>query len=275
MRSRSVIVIQIGTKDTTEGRFVEHEHVVQALPPNRTNDTLDVGPLPEGSRGAQHFVDTQASHLSPEGIAEDSIAVAQQVTWKLVKGERFSQLLSGPLRGWVGSHIAVDNATAVVGRHQKHVKNLEANGRHSKEVDGHQLLQVILQEGAPSLRRRFAAAHHVFAYAGLADVDTELEQLTVNPGCAPTRILPAHLADQISNLARNDGSSRSAASHLPSPEQAKAAAMPGNDGFWLDDGQRRAPAAPDAGQPDPQQAVPRRQFRAFSRGALKHADLVA
>src|SRR5215469_2527301 len=122
---------------------------------------------------------------------------------------------------------------------------------------------------------RFAAAHHVFAYTGFADVDTELEQLTVNAGCTPTRILPTYLADQTSNLARNDGASRSATPHLPSPEPAKAAAMPGNDGFRFDDGQRRAPAAPDTGQPDPQQAVPRRQFRAFSRGVLKHADLVA
>jgi hypothetical protein len=56
MPSRSVIVIQIRTKDTTQGRFVKHEHVVQALAPNRTNDALDVGPLSGGSRGAQHFV---------------------------------------------------------------------------------------------------------------------------------------------------------------------------------------------------------------------------
>ena len=40
MRSRSVIVIQIRTKDTTEGRFVEHEHMVQALAPNRTNHAV-------------------------------------------------------------------------------------------------------------------------------------------------------------------------------------------------------------------------------------------
>ena len=83
MRSGSVIVIQIRTKDTTEGRFVEHEHVVQALAPNRTNDALDVGPLPGGARGAPHFVDTHVSHLVSEGIAEDSIAVAQQVARKL------------------------------------------------------------------------------------------------------------------------------------------------------------------------------------------------
>src|SRR5262249_13904305 len=134
---------------------------------------------------------------------------------------------------------------------------------------------VILQEGTPSLRRRLAAAHHVFADAALPDVDAEFAQLAVNAGCTPTGILPTHPADQIPDLARNDRSSRLAVPHLPSPEQAKAAAMPGNDGFWLDDGQRRGPAAPDARQPDPQQAVPRRQFRAFSRGALKHADLVA
>ena len=51
--------------------------------------------------------------------------------------------------------------------------------------------------------------------------------------------------------------------------------MPGHDRFGFDDGQRRAPVAPDAREPDLQQAVPRRQFRPFSRGPLKDADLVA
>ena len=71
--------------------------------------------------------------------------------------------------------------------------------------DGDQLLSMILQDCAPSLRRRrFAAAHHVFADAGLTDVDAELEQLTVDPWCTPKWILPAHPADQISDLTGND-----------------------------------------------------------------------
>src|ERR1700758_499596 len=248
--------------------------MVQALPPNRTNDALDVGPLPGGSRAAQHFLDAHVSHLSPEGIAEDSIAVAQQVARGLVEGERFSQLLSRPLRGGVGGHIAVENAPAVMSQHQKHVKNLEAKGGHSEEVDRDQLLGVILQERAPGLRRRLAAAHHVFAYAALPDVDAQLEQLPVNAGCTPTRILPAHPADQISNLARNDGSSRLAMPDLPGPEKAEASTMPGQDGLGLNDGQRRAPAAPHPGQPDPEEAVPGSQPGTFSRGTLPHADLV-
>jgi len=78
---------------------VEHEHMVQALAPDRTNHPLDVGPLPGGSRGAQHFLDAHVSHLSLEGIAEDSIAVPQQVARQLVEGKGLSQLLPRPLRG--------------------------------------------------------------------------------------------------------------------------------------------------------------------------------
>jgi len=51
--------------------------------------------------------------------------------------------------------------------------------------------------------------------------------------------------------------------------------MPGNDGFRLDDGQCRTPIAPDAGQTDPKHAIRWGQLRAFSRGPLKDADLVA
>jgi hypothetical protein len=231
-------------------------------------------PLPGRSRGAQDFVDTHVSHLSPEGIAEDGIAVAQQIARKLVKGEGFSQLLSGPLGGWVGSHIAVENATPVMGQYQKHIENLETNGRHGKEVDGDQLLSVILQKCAPSLRRRFAAAHHVFAHAALSDIDAKLEQLSVDAECTPTRILAAHSADEMSDLAGNCGSSRLAKSDFPSPEETKALAMPGNDGLGLNDSQRGAPVAPDGEQPDPQQTVQRSQLGPLSHGTLQHADLV-
>jgi hypothetical protein len=97
----------------------------------------------------------------------------------------------------------------------------------------------------------------------------------VDAGCTPSGILPAHLADQISDLARNVRSSGLDVPHLPGPEQTRAGTMPGYDRFWLDDGQGGAPVKPKARQTDPQQAVPRAQFRAFPCGPLKYADLVA
>ena len=86
---------------------------------------------------------------------------------------------------------------------------------------------MILQECAPGLRRRLAAAHHVFGDAALSDVDPEFEKFAVDAGCTPTGILPAHLADQILDLARNERSAGLAAPELPGPEPAKAGTMPG------------------------------------------------
>jgi hypothetical protein len=61
------------------------------------------------------------SHLFSEVIAKDPIAVPQQVTQELVKGKCLPQLLSRPLRGRVGGHIEVQDATPVMGQHRKHV----------------------------------------------------------------------------------------------------------------------------------------------------------
>jgi len=101
----------------------------------------------------------------------------------------------------MGGHIEVEDATPVMGQDQKHVKDLETESGHGEEVDGDELLGMILQEGTPGLRRRPAAAQHVLAHTALPDVEAEFEQLTVDAGRTPTAILPAHLADQISELA--------------------------------------------------------------------------
>jgi hypothetical protein len=127
------------------------------------------------------------------------------------EGKCLPQLLGGLLRGRLSGNIEVQNAPSVMGQHQKHVKNLEANRGHSEEIDGDQLLDMILEEGAPSLRGRFMAAHHVFADAALSDVDAEFEQFSMDAGRTPSGILPAHLVDGLPDLVRNDGSSELAA----------------------------------------------------------------
>jgi hypothetical protein len=130
---------------------MEHDHMVQALPPNGTNHPLHVGSLPGGARRGQNFADAHVSHLVSEVSAEDGVAVAQQVARQLVKGKGLPQLLSRPLCGRVRGHVAVNNTTTVMGQNQKHVKDLETEGGHGEEVDGDQLRDVIVEEGAPGL----------------------------------------------------------------------------------------------------------------------------
>src|ERR1700737_4015511 len=205
--------------------------MVETLTPNGTNDPFDIRPLPGGSRCGENFLDSHVCDLPAEIIPEDGVTIAQQVVREYVKRKGFSQLLSSPLCRWVGGHIEVENAPAVMSQHQKHVKHLEANSRHGKEIDGDQLLEVIVQEGAPSLRRRIAAADHVFAHAGLPDVDAELEPFPMDAGCPPSGIFAAHPADQVADFAGKRGSSRLALPNPPRPEETEPPAVPGNAFF--------------------------------------------
>ncbi|HYT21414.1 MAG TPA: hypothetical protein VEW05_14455 [Candidatus Polarisedimenticolia bacterium] len=212
--------------------------MIEALPTNGTDDALYIGSLPRRTWCRQNFADAQVSHLFLELMAEDRIAVAQQVAGRFGKGKGLPQLLDYPSRGWVGGRIEVENAALVMGQNEKHLKNLETDRGHGEKIDGHQLLDMILEEGAPSLRRGFMAGHHVFADAALSDVDAKFEQFAMDAGCTPAGILPAHLADQMPDLMRNEGSSGFSAAHLPGPEQAETSAMPRYDRFRPDDGQR-------------------------------------
>src|SRR5215472_5851231 len=90
---------------------MKHNHMIEALPPNGTNHALHVGSLPRGARRGQHFANAPVSHLFPEGIAEDGIAVPQQVARELVKGKGLPQLLSRPFRARVGGHIGLFGAS--------------------------------------------------------------------------------------------------------------------------------------------------------------------
>src|SRR6516164_11155163 len=106
---------------------MQHNHMIETLTANGSNHSLDIGSLPRRARCRQNFADAHISHLFSEVVAEDSIAVAQQVARELGKGKCLPQLLSRPLRGRVVGNVEVQNATAVMGQNQENVKNLEAD----------------------------------------------------------------------------------------------------------------------------------------------------
>ena len=107
--------------------FTEHDHMIEALASNGSNHSLYIGSLPRRPRCRQDFANAHVSRLFSEVITEDRFAVAEQIPRELLKGKCLPQLLSRPLRCWVGGHIEMQNATPVMGQHQKHVKDLEAD----------------------------------------------------------------------------------------------------------------------------------------------------
>ena len=110
--------------------------MIETLTANGSNHSLDIGSLPRRARCRQNFADAHISHLFSELVAEDSIAVAQQIARELGEGKCFPQLLSRPLRGRVGGNVKVQNATAVMGQNQEKIKNLKADRGHGEEING-------------------------------------------------------------------------------------------------------------------------------------------
>jgi len=115
---------------------VQHDHMIEALATNRSDHSLYIGSLPRRARCRQNFADAHISHAFSEVLAEDSIPVAQQLARELGEGKGLPQLLSGPLRGRLGGHVEVQNATAVMGQNQENVKNLKIDRGHGEEING-------------------------------------------------------------------------------------------------------------------------------------------
>jgi len=80
---------------------------------------------------------------------------------------------TGPLRRWVGSHIEVDHAMAIMSQDQQPIQDLEADSRNGEKIDRDDLREMVFQKGSPVLRRRFTAADHVLGDATFADIDAE------------------------------------------------------------------------------------------------------
>jgi hypothetical protein len=135
--------------------------------------------------------------LVDEGLPEDPIAISKQIAWRRIPRESLAHLLGGPFRGGMSRYVEMDDPATVVSHDQEHVQDLETDRRHGEKVNRHQGLDVILQEGSPSLGGRPAPANDVFADAGLADIDAEFEEFAVDARSTPEWIFAAHLADQI------------------------------------------------------------------------------
>ena len=94
--------------------------------------------------GRQHLLDSHRLHLLHELVAEDAIAIPQQIAGHRVPRESFPQLVRRPLRGRMSGDGEMQNASAIVRQNEKDVQNLKADRRHREKIDGNQTLHVIV-----------------------------------------------------------------------------------------------------------------------------------
>src|SRR6476620_12766127 len=93
---------------------------------------------------------------------------------------------------------------------------------------------MVEEERSPALRGRSSSPRHVLRNGGLADVDAELEEFSMDAGSAPEWIGEAHLPDQPPDFRRYAWPAGTPP-RFPAPEAAKTCTMPADNGFRLYD----------------------------------------
>ena len=88
---------------------------------------------------------------------------------------------------------------------------------------------------------------------------------------APGRVVSSHLTDEAPDLGTRGGAARQG---LPSPDEAKRAAVPGDHGVGLDQDQAVLPALPATQDQGPEGSVPACERQASLSGPFQDEDLV-
>src|SRR5262249_48595983 len=189
MKSASVVVTDVGSYHPAQSFFIQDYDVVQTFSPDRADHALHVCALPRRARSAEDFFDIHYRDLVAELLAVDSISIAQQISRRGIKRKGFEHLLCRPFRRWMSCDVEVRDASSIVCEHNKNEEDLEPNGVDGEEVDGRELRNMILEERPPRLRWWFGASDHVLGNRSLRDLNVQLHELAVDPGCAPNRVL--------------------------------------------------------------------------------------
>jgi hypothetical protein len=221
----------------------QHEHVIQALPPDGAHQPFRERVLPRALRCGEDFADPQVSEAILETFAVDLVPVSDQVLWRPVFREGFQDLLSGPTRRRMFGHVEMNHPAPMMGQNHQNEQHSESCSFDGKEIDGNQVLQIVIEERLPGLRRRSTLSGQESRHSSFRDVDTQLEQLPVDAGCSPKRVGRGHLQDQGSNHGADFWTSALPPGH-PGPEPAKVLAMPSHNGLWFYDNQHPAPFSP-------------------------------
>ena len=158
-----------------------------------------------------------------------------------------------------------DLPSAMAEDHQ-HKKNLERGVRNREEIDRNHVHHMVFQERLPRLRRRCGLpTRNQIGHRSLGYLDSQFEQLAMNPWCSPERVGVRHSANKISDLRTDRRPAGTFTSGLELPKQLETLSVPPNDSLGFDDDQSLPPIAPETTKHDPEKTVFCSNLRPFLR----------
>ena len=93
--------------------FIRHDHMIQTLPPDRSDDALDIGVLPRRSWRRRYFDDIHRRQTIAEYCSAGCVAIADQVSRRGVPRERLHELMPKPSRRRMGGNVEVNHLAPI------------------------------------------------------------------------------------------------------------------------------------------------------------------
>jgi hypothetical protein len=172
-------------------------------------------------------------------------------------------------------HRSVEDPASTVFDDEETVQDSEGGAWHGEEVRGRNGFAVIVQESRPALAG-VVGRRQVPKIAGdgaFGDAEVVFQKLTVNSRSAPRGILIQHPTDERSDLGIDPRPAQALWPRAQAPEQPKASALPGDNGFWFNDDQDLAPCRPKVPEQNPKYSILVSQPRARNP-SFKYAQLL-
>ena len=146
-----VIVREVRGEEASQVPLAENDNVVEALAPDRADESLREGILPRAVRDRENFTDSHTRHTLPEDVTVDCVAVAEEVGRCGIVGEGVYDLLGGPVGGGMFGHIEMDDPPAMVSEYHENEEYAQAGSGDREEVEGDEIADMVVKERAPGL----------------------------------------------------------------------------------------------------------------------------
>ena len=128
---------------------MEYDDMIEAFAPDTVDQAFDEWILPGRSSSCNDLLDTHVLYAIAEVRAVDRISIAYQKARRSLFWKRFDDLLRRPLSCRMFSHVEMNNHPAVMSQDNECKQYPESGCRNRKEVDCHDVLQVIVEESSP------------------------------------------------------------------------------------------------------------------------------
>ena len=120
-----MIILKVRGQNAAKMSLVQHNHVIQTLAADRSDQAFDVWILPRRSWRRDDFLDAHVLDAFPEKLAVDSVAITNEKPRCGIIEKRFDDLLSRPFSRRIGCNVEMNNHPPIMAKNDKREKHAE------------------------------------------------------------------------------------------------------------------------------------------------------